>query len=77
MLPLTDTALLGINVPMSMEFADKLFQFGAIILVGMMGLWTYALWKNYSLTKRVLFQAIPFLLVIALFSLAFYSERIH
>jgi len=67
----------GFSVSQQVAFAAELFQYGEIILVALMGAWTFALWKNYSLTKRLFFRVIPFLLVIGLFALAFYSERFH
>jgi hypothetical protein len=61
----------------SIAFAQELFRYGQVLLVALMSGWTFALWKNYPWTGGIIFRVIPFLLGIALFSLAFYSERFH
>jgi len=53
------------------------FQYGQFVPVGLMFAWMFALWKGYPFTRRLFFRVIPFILGIALFSLAFYSERFH
>jgi hypothetical protein len=61
----------------SIVFAANLLAIGQFVLVALMGIWIFAFWKGHSLTRHIAFRAIPFVLVIALFSLAFFSERFH
>lgn|GEM_PF-6588153 len=56
---------------------EQMFQYSEIALGILMAVWAVALWKNYSLLQRMAFRIVPFVLVIALFSIAFYSERFH
>jgi len=65
------------NTVESFEFARILYLSGTILLVLLMCAWTYAFWRNGRLTKGLTFRSIPFVLGIALFSLAFFSERFH
>ena len=61
----------------SIRIAEAVYLAGEIALVALMCAWTFAFWRNYRFTKGLTFQSIPFVLGIALFSLAFYSERFH
>jgi len=56
---------------------QSLFAYAAVALAFLMAAWALALWRNYALLQRMAFRVVPFVLVIALFSIAFYSERMH
>jgi len=56
---------------------EQWFHFGVLVLAALMGTWVFALWRNVSLLERMAFRVAPFVLVICLFSIAFYSERFH
>jgi len=62
---------------LAMVSSEHIFQYAEIALGVLMAVWAFALWKKYSLLQSMLFRIVPFILVIALFSIAFYSERFH
>jgi len=61
----------------TMVLNEQMFQYAEIALGVLMAIWAFVLWRNYSLLQSMLFRIVPFVLVIALFSIAFYSERFH
>ena len=60
-----------------MVLDDQMFRQAEIAIGLLMAVWAFVLWKNFALLRSMLFRVVPFVLVIALFSIAFYSERFH
>lgn len=77
MLHACDSANMTTQDLSSMVLNEQVFEYGEIALGVLMGIWALALWRNYSLLQRMAFRIVPFVLVIALFSIAFYAERFH
>lgn len=54
-------------------------QFLVVAAAAMAGLlaWIGLFWTGHPASRRVLFRALPFLIIIVLFADAFYDERLH
>jgi len=55
--------------------SDAVFYLAASALAIALLAWIWAVWSGHPYSRRPLFRALPFVLVIILFALAFNSEQ--
>jgi hypothetical protein len=56
---------------------DTLFYAGAGAILLLLLAWGALFWRGYAFTRSVLFRALPFVLVIGLFTLGFDAEHLR